>query len=136
MSEGLLIGMIFGLLIIIAIWIVALIIIIPKWKRYERKIKCTSHVEGTIAKLSSRGLGKPPIVYIDYEVDDVTYQVKDTLKPQSSAINEEKVPIDQSETSNIGGISVGATVDVYYDEENPKFAYVAGNKAKNNTKNA
>ena len=128
MSNGLLIGMIIGLFIIVVLWIIALVIIIPKWRRYEKKIKCTSQVEGTIVKLRNSGIDSPTVIYVDYEVDDVTYQLKESMKLRSSAIKAEKVPIGQRKTSVLGDISVGATVNVYYDEENPKFAYIAGNE--------
>ena len=127
MSDGMMIILIFGLIIIIPIIVVFSVLFASKSIRERKKKTYTGHVKGTVLKIGGGGLERPYIIYVEYTVDGVSYRIKETAKVKTEAIKIGKIPIGQKKKFVIGQISKGDTVDVQYDERNPKKAIISGN---------
>lgn len=48
--------------------------------------KCTGATQGIIIEIKSKGIDAPTIIKVQYEVNSVTYEIKETMKLRSEII--------------------------------------------------
>ena len=93
---------------------------------FDKKEKCTSIVEGKIVSFKSKGLEHPSIITVEYEIDNVKYQIQETVKLKRSVIKLGFIPIGQRATPTIN-TKVGSIIQVKYNPDNPNESYIVGN---------
>lgn len=84
-----------------------------------------NEVIGKIIKVTDLGLSCPTRVAVEYEVDGITYTIKESLKLNCETIKWSKIPIGVRKWPKIGPVKVGQEVVVEY--ENPKKGHIKGN---------
>lgn len=95
------------------------------------KENCTITKDGKVLSLKSKGIDHPSVVTIEYEVNNVKYQVEETVKLESKVIKFGFIPIGQKLMPKID-TTIGAIVQVRYNPDKPSEAYIVGNDGKIN----
>ena len=91
-----------------------------KWKH------CTEQTTGTVTSIISKNLDSPTMVTVCYSVNDIDYELKDSLKLKSELIKVGKIPIGQKKTRKMP-VEIGSMVTVLYDPNLPSRAYLPDN---------
>jgi len=89
----------------------------------QEEFTCT----GVVRDLRSYGADCPLIMYVEYEVDGVSYMLKETVKLKSTVIKLGPIPIGQRKVPQISA-KRGEIVTVVYDPAKPSHAHVKGNE--------
>lgn len=89
--------------------------------------KCVSSADGIIVKHKRGGADSPGIIWVEYNVNGVVYQKKETVKLKSEKIKAGPVVIGQKKTPRLPKLSVGTSVVVRYNPDKPSKAYIEGN---------
>lgn len=127
MSDGVMILLIFAIIFGGSGAVIAIVLFAAKKGRDKKKIKCTKRADGIITNIVNRGADHASTICVEYVVNGVRYEVKDSLKMKKSTIKVGNVPVGQHTRSVLEDTRIGAPVDVYYEEGNPQHAYIAGN---------
>lgn len=93
-------------------------------KYYE---KCTSTTQGIIIEIKPKGIDAPTIIKVQYEVNFVIYEIKETLKLRSKIIKIGFLPIGQMKEPKLKNVAVGESVEIKYNPYNPEQAYIKEN---------
>lgn len=96
------------------------------------KKKCTQEAEGTIVRLRDMGIDSPTVMYVQYQVNGVTYQIKEGIKLKSSVKKIGFLPIGQIKTPVLPDTRVGTKLVVLYNPQKPSKAYLRDNVGKVN----
>lgn len=97
-----------------------------------RKKRCTEMTDGIIKDVKSKGLDFPTIITVEYQVDGICYEVKESIKLKSKAIKIGFLPIGQEKTPRMGETRVGYSASVTYNPDNPAESYITYNTGKAN----
>lgn len=95
------------------------------------KENCTSTIDGKVISLKSKGIDHPSIVTVEYLVNNVKYQVEESVKLKSKTIKLGFIPIGQKLMPKID-TTVGAIVQIRYNPDKPSEAYIVGNEGNIN----
>lgn len=99
----------------------------------ESHIKlCTSITTGKVTQLTDKGLDKPTMITVSYNVNGNDYEITESLKLKSKMIKIGFIPIGQEKIPMIKyrtGVEVikGAEVKVNYNPNTPSMAYITDN---------
>ena len=96
------------------------------------KKKCIASTDGIIVDLHRKGLDFPTIMTVRYEVDSISYEVKESVKLKSETIKLGFLPVGQKKTAVMPDATVGTTVIVMYNPSEPTESYVRDNVGKMN----
>lgn len=96
-----------------------------------KKENCTITIDGKVVSLKSKGIDAPSVVIVEYEVNNVKYQLKESVKLESKAIKLGFIPIGQRLIPKIN-TTVGAIVQISYNPDKPSEAYIVGNEGNIN----
>lgn len=88
---------------------------------------CTACAEGTVMKLQSRGVDFPTDIYVQYEVNSITYEVRESIKLKIKAIKIGFLPIGMQQIPVMPDTRVGSKAWVVYNPNNPAEAYLRDN---------
>lgn len=98
----------------------------------EKKTNCTMIVNGIIKKLKSKGIDRPTLITVEYQVDGVRYEITESIKLKSKIIKFGFFPIGQEKKPIMGDIREGSITSVSYNPQNPSEAYITHNLGKIN----
>lgn len=126
MSDGAMILLVFGLIILPVGGMTAIVLLIVKRIRAHRERTYTGRTVGTIVRVRPGNIDRPTIVYVRYEVDGTAYECHETVKLTNKAIRIGPIPIGQRKLGKIPS-RVGCTVPVAYLPEDPSKAILVGN---------
>ena len=91
------------------------------------KDKCIYEVMGVISRLVEKGNDGHTILYVNYVVNGVMYELHESMKFKSEAIKIGWFPIGQRVSPKLPNTNVGASVVVLYNPDNPSMAYLRDN---------
>ncbi len=127
-KDGIMIIIIFSILIFVPITIVLLICMISKKKRKKKNETYKGITQGTITDITKKGMDFPWVVHAEYYVNGVKYQIKESVALKCSTIKLGKIPIGQRKTFVLETIKKGGSIEIHYDERNPRKAIIYGNE--------
>lgn len=82
---------------------------------------------GTIVKVGWP-VGDTPRLTVEYTVNGTSYRIAENVTVTIKAIKIGFLPIGMEKTWKIRNCKVGETVNIIYDCNNPKNAYIKGNE--------
>lgn len=91
----------------------------PRW--------ADSVCDGVIKSVRQRGGEFPWVATVEYIVDGMTYEFKESLKVKSRVIKLGPIPIGQRKTPVMPNSNVGDRVAVCYSPHDPSKAYLRDN---------
>ena len=91
------------------------------------RANCTCTVMGVISFHKDKGLDMPTIIKVEYQVNGITYTIKDTVKLKCSAIKIGFLPIGMNKEPVMGDTRVGSPAMVSYNPNNPAEAFITHN---------
>ena len=95
------------------------------------KKKCTEHTTGVVFKLKDMGdENATTLIMVKYLVDGVEYEIKETLTVKNEWIKIGFLPVGQRQTPVMGLVKEGDEVDVSYNPDKPKKAFITDNTGK------
>lgn len=100
------------------------------------KNECTEECNGIIKELRIKGLGFPSVITVEYEVNGKNYELKESLVfKKNKNIKLGFLPVGYKTKSLIelrSGLpaTVGNSVKVKYNVENPQKAYLPDNDSR------
>lgn len=92
-----------------------------------KKNNCTNLVDGIVISVKSKGLDWPSVITVEYEINNIKYQIKESIKLKSTIIKLGFLPIGQKKIPKINS-TVGAVLQVKYNPNEPSEAYIVGNE--------
>lgn len=98
---------------------------------WRKKKRCTAFTDGRITRFQPRGEGVT-LITVQYEVNGVSYEVRESLKRKSQAIKIGFLPIGQRKTPVLPNVAVGSSVCVQYNPEDPAKAFLRDNVGRMN----
>ena len=96
-------------------------------KKTILNVNCTVETTGTVKAVKAKGQDYPTIVTVSYSVDGHTYEINESIKLKSQPIKLCFFTVGQKRVPVLGNTSVGSTVRVMYDPNNPAEAYLPDN---------
>lgn len=96
------------------------------------KDNCTQTVIGKVKALKSKGLERPTVITVEYQVNGNYYEVSESVKLRSEIIKLGFLPIGQKRIPVMGNASVGSDAEVNYNPRNPSEAFITKNIGKFN----
>lgn len=127
MSDGMIILLVFGILILVPLVVVFGVLGCIKLNRKRKVNNYKGCTEGTILKIVDKHAEHPGTITVQYMVSGITYEIRETLKLKSEAIKVGRIPIGQKKTYVLGRIQEGDSITVLYDEKQPQKAIIMGN---------
>ena len=94
------------------------------------KRNCTESTIGNVIKLRSKGTSSPTVITVQYVVDGVTFEVRETVKKKNEWIKIGLIPIGQRRIPVMGATGIGSDVSVTYNPMNPAEAFITDNKGR------
>lgn len=100
-------------------------------KRRDRMVaesnarRFTGQVDGVVEEIALRTAAAPGFIRVRYEVDGKGYSVKETLKVSAAPREMGQLIVKKRET--LGGLSVGAPIEVRYLPDDPSRAILPEN---------
>jgi len=92
--------------------------------------KCTASTTGIVTNKRSLGIEEPTVISVAYEIDGIKYEIKETIKLKNEWIKIGFLPIGQRQRPVMGVVKVGDVVDVSYNPDDPKKAFIINNVGK------
>lgn len=92
----------------------------------EEKRMCIAKTDGTIHAFKNKGLDFPNVVTVCYSVAGKTYSLEESVKIKYSPIKFCGVVVGQKKECMFD-ITVGKTVTVCYNPNNPHYAHILEN---------
>lgn len=89
-------------------------------------------VNGVVKKLISRGLDRPTLISVEYQVNGITYEVTESIKLESETVKLGFLPIGQKKKPVMGATKVGSLASISYNPQNPSEAFITHNVGKIN----
>lgn len=133
MSNGLIILLIFAIiclsLLIFLVQALAVfgILLIGKRNRMKKKETYLGKTRGTITRIVDKGIEHPWVIHVQYEVDGIMYEIKETAKMKSKAIKVAGIPVGQRKSFVLGAVREGDLLEIRYDLQHPEKAIIYGN---------
>lgn len=126
-GDGVMILIIFGIIIFVPLIIVFTVLIVSKKKRQRKKETYMGKTYGKVIRIVDKGLDYPYVLYVQYQVNGMTYKIRETAKMKSSAIRVAGIPIGQRKTFVLGRVQEGDMLEIRYDERHPEKAIIYRN---------
>ena len=95
-------------------------------KKHKRE-NCTSMIDAVITDIRVKGLEAPTMITVQFTIDQVDYQICESIKLKSKMIKIGFLPIGQKKIPVLPNPVIGGYVKVNYNPENPKEAYIRDN---------
>lgn len=127
MSDGTMVLLIFGLIVLVGAGIPVLVIVLVRRSRARKEQAYTGLTVGTVVRRRYGGGHHSTVVWVRYEVDGVAYECREGVAMASEAIKVGPVPIGQRKVARIPS-KEGSRVRVAYLPEDPSKAILADNQ--------
>lgn len=127
LSDGAMIIIIFAAIILIPIIIVFIVLGISKISRRRKKNNYMGITQGRVIRIVDKGLDYPWVIHVQYKVNGIDYEIKETAKMKSTAIKIAGIPVGQRKTFVLGDVKEGDLLEIRYDEAHPEKAIIYGN---------
>lgn len=127
LTDGMMIILIFVIILFIPIIVALIVFAIGRRIRNYKKKRYRGITQGTITKISKKGLDSPWVIHVSYQVNGREYKIKETAKLKSSAIRIGKIPVGQKKTFVLGKIKEGDLLEIHYEETCPEKAFIFRN---------
>ena len=127
LSDGVMIIIIFAAIILIPIIIVFIVLGISKNSRKRKKSNYMGITQGRVIRIVDKGLDYPWVIHVQYKVNGIDYEIKETAKMKSTAIKIAGIPVGQRKTFVLGDVKEGDLLEIRYDETHPERAIIYGN---------
>lgn len=127
MSDGAMILLIFAILFLVPVLAVFGVLSVSKRKRRRKKKEYLGKTQGKITRIVDKGQDHPWVIHVQYGVDGMTYEIKETAKMKSSVIKVAGVPIGQRKTFVLGAVREGDLLEIRYDMQHPEKAIIYRN---------
>lgn len=127
LSDGAMIIIIFVAIILIPIIIVFIVLGISKNSRRRKKNNYMGITQGRVIRIVDKGLDYPWVIHVQYKVNGIDYEIKETAKMKSTAIKVAGIPVGQRKTFVLGVVKEGDLLEIRYDEAHPERAIIYGN---------
>lgn len=93
-----------------------------------QKRKCTCDVVGKITKVFFNNNGSRRVT-VEYVVGGNSYKIKENITVKSEVIKKAGIPVGQKKIEYVTA-GIGENVNLKYDPENPKKAYLKDNAGR------
>lgn len=127
LSDGAMIALIFGGIILIPLVTVLIVLAAAKKRRKGKYEKYRGMVLGTVTWIRPGGIDHPSVIHAVYRVNGKEYQIKETAKLKSRMIKVGKIPVGQKKSFVMGAVAQGDEIWIRYDERRPERAIICGN---------
>lgn len=127
LSDGAMIIIIFAAIILIPTIIVFIVLGISKNSRKRKKNNYMGITKGRVIRIVDKGLDYPWVIHVQYKVNGIDYEIKETAKMKSTAIKIAGIPVGQRKTFVLGAVKEGDLLEIRYDEAHPEKAIIYGN---------
>ncbi len=127
LSDGAMITIIFAAIILIPIIIVFIVLGISKNSRRRKKNNYMGITQGRVIRIVDKGLDYPWVIHVQYKVNGIDYEIKETAKMKSTAIKIAGILVGQRKTFVLGDVKEGDLLEIRYDEAYPEKAIIYGN---------
>lgn len=127
LSDGAMIIIIFAAIILITTIVVFIVLGINKNNRKKKKNNYKGITKGRIIRIKNKGLHYPWVIHVQYKVNGIDYEIKETAKMKSTAIKVAGIPVGQRKTFVLGTVKEGDLLEIRYDEAHPERAIIYGN---------
>lgn len=127
LSDGAIIIIIFAAIIFIPTIVVFIVLGISKNSRKRKKNNYMGIAQGRVVRIVDKGLDYPWVIHVQYRVNGIDYEIKETAKMKSTAIKIAGIPVGQRKTFVLGDVKEGDLLEIRYDEAHPEKAIIYGN---------
>lgn len=127
LSDGTMIIIIFAAIILIPTIVVFIVLGICKNGRKRKKNNYMGITQGRVIRIVDKGLDYPWVIHVQYKVNGIDYEIKETAKMKSTAIKIAGIPVGQRKTFVLGAVKEGDLLEIRYDEAHPERAIIYGN---------
>ena len=127
LSDGAMIIIIFAAIILIPTIVVFSVLGISKNSRKRKKNNYMGITQGRVIRIGDKGLDYPWVIHVQYKVNGIGYEIKETAKMKSTAIKVAGIPVGQRKTFVLGAVKEGDLLEIRYDEAHPERAIIYGN---------
>lgn len=127
LSDGVMIIIIFAAIILIPTIVVFIVLGISKNSRKRKKNNYMGITQGRVIRIVDKGLDYPWVIHVQYKVNGIDYEIKETAKMKSTAIKVAGIPVGQRKTFVLGVVKEGDLLEIHYDEDYPEKAIIYGN---------
>ena len=125
------------ILIIAGFTVIAAIALLIVLKLYLNEMKgfkkselaqCTEKVLGLVTSFVCQGRKNQDVVTVEYEVDEKKYQIQERVGKNSQLVATGVLIREMKNKVPIGRVKASTFVDVLYDPEDPRIAYLPENQ--------
>lgn len=127
LSDGVMIVIIFAAIIFVPTMVVFIVLGISKNNRKRKKNNYMGITQGRVMRIVHKGLDHPCVIYVQYNVNGIDYEIKETAKMKSELIKIAGIPVGQRKTFVLGIVKEGDLLEIHYDEIRPEKAIIWGN---------
>lgn len=127
LNDGAMIIIIFAAIILIPTIVVFIVLSINKRNRKRKKNNYMGITKGRVIRIVDKGLDYPWVIHVQYKVNGIDYEIKETAKMKSKAIKIAGIPVGQRKTFVLGAAKEGDLLEIRYDEAHPEKAIIYGN---------
>ena len=127
LSNGAMIIIICASIILIPTIVVFIVLGISKNSRKRKKNNYMGITQGRVIRIVDKGLDYPWVIHVQYKVNGIDYEIKETAKMKSMAIKVAGIPVGQRKTFVLGAVKEGDMLEIRYDEAHPEKAIIYGN---------
>lgn len=127
LSDGVMIIIIFAAIILIPTIVVFIVLGISKNSRKRKKNNYMGITQGRVIRIVDKGLDYPWVIHVQYKVNGIDYEIKETAKMKSTAIKVAGIPVGQRKTFVLGDVKEGDLLEIRYDESHPERAVIYHN---------
>lgn len=127
LSDGVMIIIIFAAIILIPTIVVFIVLGISKNSRRRKKNNYMGITQGRVIRIVDKGLDYPWVIHVQYKVNGIDYEIKETAKMKSTAIKIAGIPVGQRKIFVLGAVKEGDLLEIRYDEAHPERAIIYGN---------
>ena len=127
LSDGVMIIIIFASIILIPTIVVFIVLGIIKNSRKRKKNNYMGITQGRVIRIVHKGLDYPWVIHVQYKVNGIDYEIKETAKMKSTAIKVAGIPVGQRKTFVLGAVKEGDLLEIHYDKAHPEKAIIHGN---------
>lgn len=128
LSDGAMIALIFGGIVLIPLAVVLIVLAAAKKRRKGKLEKYQGMTRGTVTRIRWGGIEHPTVIYAVYHVNGREYQIRETAKLKSEAIKVGRIPVGQKKSFVMGPVAEGDQIWIRYDEFRPERAIICGNE--------
>lgn len=118
---------IFTAIILIPTIVVFIILGINKNNKKRKKNNYMGITKGRVIRIVDKSLDYPWVIHVQYKVNGIDYEIRETAKMKSTAIKIVGIPVGQRKTFVLGDVKEGDLLEIRYEEEHPERTIIYSN---------